>query len=67
MKQINKILLAALFATSLSANSDANNLTELFSKGKAYGNIKYYYIQTDKDKTYTNQADTSALITKVQM
>ncbi len=60
MKRINNILLAALFATSLSANSDANNLTELFSKGKAYGNIKYYYIQTDKDKTYTNQADTSA-------
>ena len=60
MTHKNKILFAALFATSLSANSDANNLTELFSKGEAYGNIKYYYIQTDKDKTYANKPNTSA-------
>jgi len=56
----NKILFAALFATSLSANSDVNTFRELFSKGEAYGNIKYYYIQTKKDKSYTNEADTSA-------
>jgi hypothetical protein len=56
----NKLLFAALFATSLSANSDVNSFSELFSEGKAYGNIKYYYIQTDKDKSYTNEEDTSA-------
>jgi len=60
MTKSKTLLFAALFATSLSANSDANNFIELFSKGEAYGNIKYYYIQTDKDKTYTNQPNTSA-------
>jgi len=65
MREIKTTLLAMLFATSLSANSDANTLTELFSKGEAYGNIKYYYIQTDKDKSYTNEPSTSAYANSV--
>jgi hypothetical protein len=62
MIQKRDIFLAILCAgsTTLSAMQSVSNVSDVFSEGEAYGNIKYYYIQTDKDKSYANQADTSA-------
>ena len=48
-----------LFATALfGAQQEATNVGEMFAKGKASGNIKYYYIQTNKD--YDTSPSTSA-------
>lgn len=38
-----------LLAGSLVSANEANNFAEMFSNAKASGNVKYYYIQTDKD------------------
>ena len=48
-----------MFSTTLFA-TEAHNIAEMFSKAKASGNLQYYYIQTDKNKAYTNQPNTSA-------
>jgi len=37
----------------------ADNVASMFEEGKAYGNIKYYYIQTDKQNNIPHK-DTSA-------
>jgi len=58
---MNKISLSALMiSTALLATSDVTTLSEVFSEAQVSGNVKYYYIQTDKDKSYTNQPNTSA-------
>ena len=49
-----------LLSTALFATSEVNSFSEVFSEATTSGNIKYYYIQTDKDKSYTGAADTSA-------
>ncbi len=43
----------------MSVSGAADTLLKMFSQGKAYGNIKYYYIQTDKQND-TPYKDTSA-------
>jgi len=58
MKQITLSLL--MVSTALLATPEVSTLSEVFSEAKTSGNIKYYYIQTDKDKSYTNQDNTSA-------
>ena len=54
----NKILYSLLYSTALFATSEVQTLSEVFSKSKVNGNIKYYYIQTDKDNEIA--LDTSA-------
>jgi len=58
MKQLS--LAVIMLSSALFATPEATTLSEVFSKAKVSGNIKYYYIQTDKDRSYTNQANTSA-------
>ncbi len=53
------ILSTLVVSSALLANTEVDTLSEAFSEGKASGNIKYYYIQTDKDKSYTNGKNTS--------
>ena len=55
MKYIYMALL--MFSTTLFAK-EAQTLSEMFSKAKASGNLKYYYIQSDK--RHNGAADTSA-------
>ncbi len=55
MKYIYMVLL--MFSTTLFA-TEAQKFSEMFSKAKASGNLKYYYIQTDKEKV--NSPNTSA-------
>ena len=55
MKYIKIALL--LFSSLLLANKEVTTLSEIFSEAKVVGNVKYYYIQTDKDKV--NAANTS--------
>ena len=47
-----------MFSTALLATPEVTTLAEVFSEAKTSGNIKYYYIQTDKK--FANTADTSA-------
>ncbi len=58
MKSI--ILSALVLSSALLATTRVNTISAAFSKGKVSANIKYYYIQTDKDKSYTNTKNTSA-------
>ena len=58
MKYIS--LATICLATALLATPEVNTVTEVFSEAKTSGNVKYYYIQTDKDKSYTNTVNTSA-------
>ncbi len=58
MKYIKIALL--MLSTALLATSEVDTFSEVFSEAKTSGNIKYYYIQTDKDNTYSQTADTSA-------
>jgi len=53
-----KKLSLLILSTALLANSEVTTLSEVFSEAKISGNVKYYYIQTDKDNA--NTADTSA-------
>ncbi|MFK5938216.1 MAG: OprD family outer membrane porin [Sulfurimonas sp.] len=53
-----KKLSLLILSTALLANSEVNNFSEVFSEAKVSGEIKYYYIQTDKE--HANTADTSA-------
>ncbi len=43
---MSKIILSSLACLSLAYSVDT--FTDIFKEGKTYGNIKYYYIQTDK-------------------
>ncbi len=54
------VLSSLILSSALLATTEVNTLSAAFSKGKSSANIKYYYIQTDKDKSYTNQKNTSA-------
>ena len=47
-----------MLSTALLATPEVNTLSEVFSEAKTSGNVKYYYIQTDKDRE--NGTDTSA-------
>ena len=38
-----------MLSSALLATPEVNSLSEVFSEAKTSGNIKYYYIQTDKD------------------
>ncbi|MBL1243126.1 MAG: OprD family outer membrane porin [Sulfurimonas sp.] len=58
MKNIS--LATIMLSSALLATPEVNTLTEVFSEAKTSGNVKYYYIQTDKDKSYTNGQNTSA-------
>jgi len=50
-----------MLSTALLATPEVTTLSEVFSEAKTSGNIKYYYIQTDKDQSYdTTKADSSA-------
>jgi len=49
-----------MLSTALLATPEVTTLSEVFSEAKTSGNIKYYYIQTDNDNSYTNQDNTSA-------
>jgi len=53
-----KKLSLLMLSTALLANSEVNTLSEVFSEATTSGNIKYYYIQTDKN--HDSAADTSA-------
>lgn len=46
------VLSSSLIAMSANA-IDVGNVNDWFSKGKAYGNIKYYFIETDKEDGVT--------------
>ncbi|MCF6206641.1 MAG: OprD family outer membrane porin, partial [Sulfurovum sp.] len=54
---MKKIILSTIVIVSVSGAADT--LLKMFSQGKAHGNIKYYYIQTDKQND-TPYKDTSA-------
>ena len=56
MKKISLSILA--LSSALLATPEVTTLTEVFSEAKTSGNVKYYFIQTDKNKA--NAADTSA-------
>ncbi|WP_297430920.1 OprD family outer membrane porin [Sulfurimonas sp.] len=58
MKHI--ILSVLILSSALLASTRVNTISAAFSKGKVSANIKYYYIQTDKDNSYTNTKNTSA-------
>ena len=48
MKKITMALAASLIAMSATAATEVDNPVDWFAKGETHGNIKYYYIQTDK-------------------
>jgi len=56
MKKITLSILA--FSSALLATPEVTSLTEVFSEAKTSGNIKYYFIQTDKNRA--GGVDTSA-------
>jgi len=56
-KKISISLVILGFLSSINLNA-ADSFESWFSEGKAKGNIKYYYIQTDKD--HANSPSTSA-------
>ncbi len=58
MNKTTMALAATLIAMSANA-TDVDNVKDWFAEGKAHGNIKYYYIQTDKENSDTG-LDSSA-------
>jgi hypothetical protein len=59
MKKISLNVLA--LSSALLATPEVNSLSEVFSEAKTSGNVKYYYIQTDKDQSYNSlKSDSSA-------
>jgi predicted outer membrane repeat protein len=58
MKYIS--LATIILSSALLATSEVNTLAEVFNEASVSGNVKYYYIQTDKDKSAQNVASTSA-------
>ena len=48
-----------MFSTTLFA-TEAQKFSEVFTQAQTSGNLQYYYIQTDKNKAYTNKPNTSA-------
>ena len=47
MKQIS--LATLMLSSALLATPDVSTISEVFSEAKTSGNVKYYFIQTDKD------------------
>lgn len=58
-----KILSLLMLSSALLANSEVTTVSEFFSEAKTSGNIRYYYIQTDKE--HENATDTSAYANSV--
>ncbi|MDF1884028.1 hypothetical protein JHD49_08765 [Sulfurimonas sp. SAG-AH-194-C21] len=58
MKRIS--LATIIFSSALLATSEVSTLAEVFNEASMSGNVKYYYIQTDKDKSAQNAVNTSA-------
>ena len=56
MKQLS--LATLMLSSALLATPEVSTLSEVFSEAKTSGNVKYYYIQTDKD--HDGAASTSA-------
>jgi len=52
-------LASSLIAMSATAATDVTNAVDWFAKGEAHGNIKYYFIETNKEDTAT-ATDSSA-------
>jgi len=52
-------LAASLIAMSANAATDVTNAVDWFAEGEAHGNIKYYFIETNKENDATN-LDSSA-------
>ena len=52
MKKITMALASSLIAMSASA-TDVDNVVSWFSEGKSHGNIKYYFIETNKENGTT--------------
>ena len=45
---MQRYMLVLSLAASVTLGA-ADNIASAFAEGKAYGNVKYYYIETDKD------------------
>ena len=60
MKKITMALASSLIAMTATAatTTEVTNPVDWFSEGETHGNIKYYYIQTDKD--FKSKRGTSA-------
>ncbi|HIC13017.1 MAG TPA: outer membrane porin, OprD family [Sulfurimonas sp.] len=58
MKYISLAII--ILSSALLATSEVNTLAEVFNEASVSGNVKYYYIQTDKDKSAPNAVSTSA-------
>ena len=58
MKKITMALASSLIAMSANA-TDVNNVKDWFAEGEAHGNIKYYFIETNKEDDAT-ATDSSA-------
>ncbi len=60
MKKITMALVSSLIAMSATAaTTDVDNPVDWFAEGKAHGNIKYYFIETQKENSATS-LDSSA-------
>ncbi len=60
LKKITMALAASLIAMSATAATEVDNPVDWFAKGKAHGNIKYYFIETNKNKENLNKGTSSA-------
>ncbi|MDF1877504.1 OprD family outer membrane porin [Sulfurimonas sp. SAG-AH-194-L11] len=49
-----------LLSSALLATSEVSTLADVFNEASVSGNVKYYYIQTDKDNSAQNAQNTSA-------
>lgn len=58
MKYIS--LATIILSSALLATSEVSTLAEVFNEASVSGNVKYYFIQTDKDKSSQNALNTSA-------
>ncbi len=58
MKYIS--LLTVILSSALLATPEVNILAAVFKEASVSGNLKYYYIQTDKDQFAQNAVNTSA-------
>ena len=57
MKKITMALASSLIAMSATAATEVDNPVDWFAKGETHGNIKYYFIETNKEN---NDASSSA-------
>ena len=51
MRKITMAFASSLIAMSATAATDVTNAVDWFAEGEAHGNIKYYFIETNKDST----------------